>query len=122
MRSTVSLVLAFVFLARFVSAAPDGGGIAAQITRISSGTRIEVRLRDKHKLRGTRGPVSTESFVLLEDGMGERQIAFLDVLSVKRTDKSHTKRNVLIVVAVAVAAVVIAGVILFENRGPYIKL
>ena len=121
MRIAVSLLLALI-LTRPSSAAPDEPNLARQITSIPAGTKIEVRLRDKQKVRGTRGAVSAETFALLEDGTAERQIALIDVVSVRRIDKSHTKRNVLIVVAVAVAAVVIAGVVLFENRGPYVKL
>ena len=120
MRKLMSFSL-ILFLMRplLATGAPD---IIAQINSIPSGAPIEVQLQNKQKLRGARGAASEMSFVLIENGSGERQIAFADVVSIKRIKKSHTTRNVLIIVGVAVAAVVIAGVVLWENRGPYVKL
>jgi hypothetical protein len=121
MRATVALILTFVFLARSVPAAPQAPNIETKIASIPLGSRIEVRLTDKQKLRGIRGAASAESFVLSAP-KADRTVAFAEVVSVKRIGKSHTTRNVLIIVAVAVVAVVITGVVLYENRGSYIKL
>jgi hypothetical protein len=120
MRNAVSLVLLVLLVTRSSPAAPDSPSLAAQLTSIRPGARIEVRLNNNQKLRGARGAVSTDSFTLVEARAGDRQIAFADVLSVKKI--SHTKRNVLIIVAIGVVAVAVAGVILWEHRGPYAKL
>ncbi len=120
MRSAVSLVLLFFFVTSSSPAAPDSRSLATQLTNIRPGARIEVRLKSNQKLRGARGAISTDSFTLVEARAGDRRIAFADVLSVKKI--SHTKRNVLIVVAVGVVAVVVAGLVIWEHRGPYVKL
>jgi len=101
-------------VARLAPAAPDTASITAQITSIPLGARIELRLTNKQKLRGTRGALSTTGFAFAEAGAGERQIAFADVASVKQTiTKSHTTRSVLIGVGIglAAAAIVLAVIV-----------
>lgn len=56
--------------------------------------------------------MSGSGFTLINPSAGDRQIAFDDVASVKQlTKKSHTTRNVLIVVGIAIVAVAVAVVI-----------
>jgi hypothetical protein len=70
-------------------------------------------------MQGVRGEMSSSGFTLQNPSVGDRQIAFDDVTSVKRLNKkSHTTRNVLIVVGVAVVALaVVVGVAL--RCGPF---
>jgi len=77
----------------------DTPNVATQVAAMPEGAKIELRLKTKETLRGARGPVSDAT---------DRQIAFDDVLSVKLY-KSHTTRNVLIIVAIGV--VVTVGII-----------
>jgi hypothetical protein len=110
MRQSLSAILALTILARLVEA--DTSAIAAQVTAMPQGARIEIRLKNKEKLRGERGVVSNTGFALVSAG-NDRQIAFDDVVSVKLY-KSHTTRNVLIIVGIGVVATVgiIAAVVL----------
>jgi hypothetical protein len=117
MRHTLSLALVLLMLTQLGPAVFGGGNVTSQISGMPVGTKIEVRLKNKERLQGTRGEVSDSGFTLLNPGAGDRKIAFDEVISVKQmTAKSHTTRNVLIgvgigvVVAVAVvAAVVVHG-------------
>ena len=84
MRQLLSLVLVSTMLARLASGAPDTDSVKAQIASMSSGTKIELRLKNNEKMRGTRGPVSGSGFTLVDGHNGERQIAFDDVVSVKQ--------------------------------------
>lgn len=116
MRHALAAFLALLMVARLAPAAPDTAGITTQITGIPSGAQIELRLTDKHKMRGTRGALSTTGFTFAEAGAGERQIAFADVVSVRQiTAKSHTTRNVLIGVGIGLAAAAIAIAVLVSN-------
>jgi len=104
-------------LTRLVSAAPDAASIKTEIVGMPLGTSIEVHLKDKQKLRGTRGAVSDSGFTLVDPRSGERQIAFDDVTSVKQVNaKSHTRRNILIGVAIGAGAVAIV-IVLFAHAG-----
>jgi|SRR5277367_2681512 len=89
---------------------------ASQITAIPLGTRIELRLNNKQTVRGARGQLSNAGFTLVVSRAAERQIAFDDVVSVKRY-KSHTTRNVLIVVGVGVLALAITAGVIFRCGG-----
>lgn len=116
MRQALSVLLVWLLAAQLGSAAFGAEDITAQIARMPAGTSIEVRLKDKQTLRGTRGDVSGSGFTLLNPGGGDRQIAFGDVASVKQLNKkSHTKRNVLIIAGIAVVAVAVAVVIYAKN-------
>jgi hypothetical protein len=86
--------------------------VASQITAMPAGTKIELRLSNKQTVRGARGQLSNTGFTFIDTRTGERQMSFDEVVSVKRL-KSHTIRNVLIVVGLGVAALgITVGVIL----------
>src|ERR1035438_9809768 len=112
MRQALSAILTLAILTRFAAAGGDTSSVAAQITAVPQGASIELRLKNKEKLRGERGVVSDAGFTLVSAGT-DRQIYFDDVASVKLY-KSHTTRNVLIIVGIGVVATVgiIAAVIL----------
>ena len=90
--------------------------VISQITAIPIGARIELHLNNRLTVRGTRGPLSNTAFTLVDARKGERQIAFDDVASVKHL-KSHTTRNILIGVAIGVAALGITAGIIFRCGG-----
>jgi hypothetical protein len=118
MRQTLSLVLAFLMVAQLGPAAFGADNVTSQITGMPTGTNIEVRLKDKQTLRGTRGELSGSGFTLANPSAGDRQIAFDDVASVKQVGKkSHTTRNVLIVVGIAVVVVAVVVAVHFKNCG-----
>ena len=82
------------------------------------GASIELRLKDRQKLRGARGTVSDSGLTLVDTRSGERQIAFDEVSSVKQVKaKSHTGRNILIGVGIGVGAVAIVIVALAHHGG-----
>jgi hypothetical protein len=110
MRQFLSVILALTILARLVEA--DTPAIAAQIAAIPLGARIELRTKTNEKLRGSKGAASDTGFTLVNPA-ADRQIAFDDVASVKLY-KSHTTRNVLIIVGIGVVVTVgiLAAVIL----------
>jgi hypothetical protein len=116
MRQVLSLVLAWLLATQLGPAAFGADDVTGQITGMPAGANIEVRLKDKQTLRGTRGDVSISAFTLRSPGDGDRQIAFGDVASVKQLNKkSHTTRNVLIVVGIAVIVVVAVLAIHIKN-------
>jgi hypothetical protein len=119
MRQVLSLALVLVMVTELGPAAFGADDVTSQITRMPTGANIEVHLKDKQTLRGARGEVSGSGFTLLNPSVGDRQIAFDDLTSVKRLNKkSHTTRNVLIVVGVAVVVLaVVVGVAL--RCGPF---
>jgi hypothetical protein len=111
-------IVCLLLLTRFASAAPDTASIRADIISMPVGSSIELRLKDKQKLRGARGAASESSFTLVDASARERQIAFDDVASVKHFKaKSHTGRNILIGVGIGVGAVAIVIVALARNYG-----
>jgi len=110
MRKSISLTLILLML---LPAVFGQESVANQVTKIGLGTKIELRLRNKQIMRGTRGPSSDAGFTFVDARAGGRQIAFDDVLSVKPL-KSHTTRNALIVVGIAAAAVGITAGMIFR--------
>jgi hypothetical protein len=96
-----------------VSAAFGEDTVASQITAMPAGAKIELLLKNKQTMRGTRGPVSDAGFTLVDTRKAEHQIAFDDVISVKQL-KSHTTRNILIGVGIGVAALGITAAILLR--------
>ncbi len=109
MRQGLSLLLVWLLLVQLGPAAFGADDVSGQITGMPAGASIEVRLKDKQKLQGTRGDVSGSGFTLRSPG-GDRQIAFGDVASVKQLNKkSHTARNILI--GVGLGVVVVAAVL-----------
>lgn len=107
MRQTLSIVLLLLMVTPLGPAAFGAGSVASQITGTPSGANIEVRLKNKQSLRGTRGEVSSSGFTLVNPDAGDRQVAFDDVSSVKqlKTRNSHTTRNVLIIWGIVVVGV-----------------
>jgi hypothetical protein len=114
-RTALSLALCLMMALHLVPTAFGADSVASQIiTALPMGTRIELRLKNKGKLRGATGPVSDKEFKLIDANRAEHNIFFDDVTSVRPiSTKSHTRRNVLIGVAIGVAALGIsAGLIL----------
>jgi hypothetical protein len=102
---------------RLAIAAPNSAVVRKQILGMSLGTTIELRLKNKQKMQGTRGPVSDSGFTLVDASAGKHQIAFDDVVSVKKfTTNSHATRNILIGVGIGVAGVAIVLAILVSQR------
>jgi hypothetical protein len=100
-----------------IPAAAGEDSVANQITAMPTGARIEILLKNKQTMRGTRGPVSNAGFMLVDAQKAEHQIAFGDVASVKQI-KSHTTRNILIVTGIGVAALgITVGILL--RCGPF---
>ena len=88
--------------------------VSSQITAMPTGTNLEVRLKNKQRMRGARGETSSSGFTLVDPQAGDHQLAFADITSVKQlTKKPHSTRNAWIglgiggVVAVAVVVVVV---------------
>ena len=115
MRQILCLMLVSLLVCQLVPVASGADTVSGQITGMPTGTKIEILLTNKQKLRGARGEVSDTGFTLLNPDTGNRQIAFSDVTSVKVTKKSHTTRNVLIVVGIAVVVVVAVLAIHIKN-------
>jgi len=116
------LTLMLLMALQLGPAAFAASSVASQITAMPPGTRIELRLKDQRKMSGRTGTVSGSGFAFVDASSGEHQIAFGDVVSVKRLDKkSHVARNVLIGVgiAVVVTGIVIAVVIHDFNTHPF---
>lgn len=114
----VTAIGCILILARLASAAPDPASVKAKLVGMPLGTNIELRLKDKQKLRGARGAISESGFTLVDSRSGERIIAFDDVASVKQVKaQSHTLRNILIGVGIGVGAVAILIVSLAHVGG-----
>ncbi len=117
MRQALSVMLTLAILPRFAAASPDTSSVTTQIAAMPQGVHIELRLKSKEKLRGIRGPVSDTGFTLVSAPAADRQIAFDDVATVKQY-KSHTTRNVLIIVGVGIVATVgIFAAVVFRCGG-----
>jgi hypothetical protein len=107
MRQTLSLVLVLLMLMQLGPAAFGADSVGNQIIKIPTGANIEVRLKDQQILRGMRGEVTDSGFTLEHLSAGNRQIAFDDVSSVKQIKrKTHSTRNVLIILGVVVVGAV----------------
>jgi len=116
MRQIISFLLVGLLVAQLSPAALGAEDVASQITGMSVGTNIEVRLKDKRTLRGARGEVSGSGFTLVNPSGGDRRLAFDDVSSVKQWNKkSHTVRNVLIGAGIGLAVVTVVLAVLVSN-------
>jgi hypothetical protein len=110
MRQVLSAVLVLGVLIQSAAASPDTASVTTQIVGMPLGANIELRLKNKQKVRGARGAISATSFALVDSHAGEQQIAFDDVASVKLfTPKSHTTRNILIGVGITLLILGIIG-------------
>ena len=117
MRKTVSLAVVLALATHLLPAAFGADSVASQITAMPAGAKIELVLKNKQKMQGARGAVSSSGFTLVDAHAGDRQIAFDDVASVK-IRKSHLTRNILIGVGIGVAALGITiGILL--RCGPF---
>ena len=115
MQKTISLTLMLLMVTHLLPAVFGAESVASRITAMPTGTNVELRLKNKQTMRGTKGPVSNSGFTLVDAHTGEHQIAFDDVDSVKQlTKESHLTRNILIGVGIGVAAVGITAGILFR--------
>lgn len=115
MRKAISLALALLMAMHLAPAAFGAESVASQISAMPTGAHIELRLKNKQKMRGAKGTVSNAGFMLVDARTGEHQVAFDDVVSVKRlTTKSHTGRNILIGVGIASAALAITAAIVLR--------
>ena len=120
MRQLLSITLALLMAMQLVPSAFGAESVAAEITALPLGTRVELHLKNKQKIRGATGAVSGTGFALVAAGVAEQQIAFDDVASVKRLDKKpHTTRTVLIVVGIGVAVTAIALGIYLKKCAPF---
>jgi hypothetical protein len=119
MRNTISLALTLLMVMHLVPVAVGEDSVASQINSMPTGAKVELLLKNKQTMRGTRGPVSNSGFTLIDARQAEHQIAFDDVASVKWIGaKSHTVRNILIVTGIGVAALgITAGILL--RCGPF---
>ncbi len=116
MRQALCLALVLLMLMHLGPAAFGADNVTNQIAGIPTGANMEVRLKNKETLRGTKGEVSSSGFTLLNPGTGDRQLAFDGVTSVKQlSKKSHTTRNVLIIVGIGVAVAVAVLAIHIKN-------
>lgn len=112
-------VVCILMLVCAAAGAPAGTkDVRAEVLGMPIGTGVEVRLKNKQKVRGARGAVSESGFTLVDPKAGERPVAFDDVASVKRVDqKSHTARNILIGVGIGVGAVAVLMITLAHVAG-----
>jgi len=117
LRQALSLALVLLMVTHS-SPAAFGADTASQISAIPAGSNIEVRLKNKEMLRGTRGDMSGSGFTLLNPPAGIRQVAFEDVTSVKRVDnqKSHVTRNVLVAVGIGLVVILVVAAIHIKNH------
>ena len=113
MRQALSLVLVFLMMTHLSPMVFGEDNVSSQIAAMPAGTNIEVRLKNKERMRGTRGEVSSLGFTLADPSAGDHQLAFDDVRSVKQlTKKSHSTRNAWIGLGIGVGVVVVmVGVI-----------
>jgi hypothetical protein len=120
MRQILGPVLTFLMIMNSVPAVMAADDVASQIAAMPTGTKIEVRLKSKEKLRGSAGAVSNSGFTLTDSQTVAHQIAFDDVASVKQiaAKPSHVTRNVLIIVGVGVAVTALVIGIHIAKCGP----
>jgi hypothetical protein len=120
MRQTLALALAWLMMMQLGQPAWGAETVSSKIARIPMGANIEVHLKDKQALRGTRGEVSSSGFTLGNSSTGDRQVAFDDVTSVKDlTKQSHKTRTILLITGIAAVAIV---VVLIHRKTCYVGL
>jgi hypothetical protein len=111
MRRILSLALTLLTVTQLVPSAFGAESVASLITALPLGTRVELRLKNKQKMRGATGAVSGTGFALMDAGAMERQIAFDDVASVKRIASKKSNATKIVLIGVGIAAVVTGIVI-----------
>ena len=100
----------------------QGGSMKSQIQALGPNSLVEVRLFDGSKLRGWIGTISENNFELRlgKVKLESRSLGFDQVRSVKPAKSlkpSHTGRNILIGVGIAVAVIGLAIVIAAKRVG-----
>jgi hypothetical protein len=104
-RATASLLTYALTAALLAGPVQAQASVTAQINDLPLGANIQVLLKSKQKLRGTRGAVSEAGFTL-EAQSGARRLNFGEVASAKPiVHKSHGVRNGVIGVAIGVGVV-----------------
>ncbi|MBA3713487.1 MAG: hypothetical protein H0W76_13725 [Pyrinomonadaceae bacterium] len=77
---------------------------------VSKAARVEVKLRDKTKLKGYISKIADDSFTLVDSDTGaSHALNYADVVQVKKPGKGLSAK-IWIIVGVAAAAAVIVGV------------
>lgn len=110
LRAFCAMALTLLMLTHLAPAAFGAESVASQITAMPPGSKVELRLKNKHKVSGTTGPASRSGFTLVDSNKGEHQIAFDDVISVKRITAKRRATEIA-VIGVGIAAVVVGVVI-----------
>ena len=112
MQPVLSLVLVLLMVTHLSPMALGADNVSSRITAMPTGTNIEVRLKNKQRMHGAKGEVSSSGFTLVDSQIGDHQIAFDDVASVKQlTKKPHSTRNAWIGLGVGVVAAVAVVVV-----------
>jgi len=116
--------LGFADLAALPAQPGPGGSVKPQVLSLGPNSLVEVRLVNGSKLRGWIGTISENNFELRlgKVKLEQRTIEFDHVRSVKPVDSlkpSHTARNILIGVGIAVAAIGL-GIVIAAKKGGYL--
>ena len=124
MRKILSILLVVILSANVTYAMATSAGIPPQATKkptlqekvleIPPGSRVQVRLKNKEKLRGRLGEVSNEGFVVQYargNQIEERKIGFDEVKSLKV--KKDGSNKILLVLAAVGAGVGVFFLVLF---------
>jgi hypothetical protein len=112
--------LTLLMLTRLAPAAFGAESVASRITAMPLGAKIELRLKTKQRMSGKTGPVSSSGFTLIDSNKAEHQIAFDDVLSVKRITAKRRAAEIA-VVGVGLAAIVVGVLIAVAVHSPKIN-
>ena len=118
MRNAVAVIMLLLVAVTSTQPVLAGEGAEGQVGAIPNGARMELRLKDKQKLRGFKGTASASGFKFVDQQGGEREVAYADVVSAKAIGKSHLTRNVVIIVAVGVAILAAVVGIEYARCGP----
>ena len=102
-RRTLLLVLVLTILPRLASSASREASVRTQIDSVPLGAKIELRLKNKQKIRGRMVKVSDSSVTLADLRARETQISFVEVVSVNELGL-HTGRSILIGVSIGLVA------------------
>ncbi|MEJ7624463.1 MAG: hypothetical protein WKF34_10770 [Pyrinomonadaceae bacterium] len=87
----------------------------AEVQKLGVGrdARVEVRMRDNTKLKGSINVVGEHSFSITDSKTGASQtVAYADVTQVKRSGSGLSARTWVVIGAAAVAAAIVAVVVL----------
>lgn len=108
----MSRILALVLCLNLAVAQTPNPSIKEQVLMISAGAPVEVKLKDKRKLRGRIGAANDESFVVqhVSNGkMTDEKIPFAEVKSVKLKERGmSTAAKVAIGAAAGAGGVILA--------------